>query len=47
MDNFFEIVICRVGVDSTKSKITFDEYGWNKTAVVGRGTPCYKIEGIK
>ena len=45
--NFFEMAICRVGVDSTKSKITFGEYGWNKTAVVGRGTPCYKIEGIK
>lgn len=47
VDNYFEIAICRVGVDSTKSKITFGEYGWNKTAVVGRGTPCYKIEGIK
>lgn len=46
-DNYFEIAICRVGVDSTKSKITFGEYGWNKTAVIGRGTPCYKIEGVK
>ena len=42
----FEIIVCNVGVDRSKTRITINEKAWNKTAVIGRAAPCYRIEGV-
>ena len=42
----FEIIVCNVGVDKAKTRITINEKVWNKTAVIKRATPCYRIEGV-
>ena len=42
----FGIVVCNVGVDLDKTKITINEKFWNTSAVIGRAAPCYRIEGV-
>ena len=42
----FEIIVCNVGVNHSRTIITINEKVWNKTAVIRRATPCYRIEGI-
>ena len=42
----FEIIVCNVGVDKAKTRITINEKAWNKNAVIRRATPCYRIEGV-